>query len=115
MYQSDQFQEIWEWLITKLGGEEVYLKPLRGHLEWQLQRQRITMTDIQIDHEKITLEVKIPENINSFALHIPEIRGSIHIKEANHKIDREKGILLIQPEQNVQTIVIQMETVERVK
>jgi hypothetical protein len=114
MYQSDQFQEIWEWLISKLGGEEVYLKPLSGHFKWQLQRQQITMTDIQIDHERINFAVNIPKNIDRFALHIPEVHGPIQTKKADYKIDVEKGILLIQPERDAQTIEIQIETVEKI-
>jgi hypothetical protein len=111
IYQSDQFQKIWEWLITNLRSEKIYLKTLRGQLNWQLQRLQITMDDIQVDREKVKLVLDIPENISSFALHIPEVQGSINVTKAKFKLDEEKWILLIQPEQNVKTIEIDMVTV----
>ena len=108
MYQSDQFQEIWEGLIKMLRDEETFLSPLMGHLKWQKQRQQITLKEIQVVNEIIRITLSIPENMDSFALHIPGMSGPIHIKNASYKIDREKGILLIQPEHNIQTIDIQL-------
>ena len=107
MYQQGQFRKLWEALISLLRNEETFLAPLRDHLKWQRQRQQIYMKDFQTDHKIIQFRLHIPENVDSFTLHLSDVTGPVQIKNGLYKIEKEKGIMIIQPEADAQIISIQ--------
>ena len=108
MYQQGHFRKLWEALISLLRNEETFLSPLKDHFKWQCQRQQIYMKDFKTDNKIIRFDLRLPENIDSFTLHLPDVASPVHIKNGLYKREKEKGIIIIQPEPDAQIISIQL-------
>jgi len=110
MYQPDHFREIWTDIIKRIENENAFIAPLRGQLKWQKQRRQIQMEKITQLQDVGNIILSIPEDLDCLSLKIPEQIHHIHVKNAAYQIDRDNGLLIIEPGRNVQMVTIEIKS-----
>lgn len=108
MYQSDHFHEIWNRIVQIIEQENAFIGPLMEHLKWQDQRNQIRLTEMRQQGQEYRFNLSLHSNTEGFTLKIPGKIGQTRVENARSQFDKERGLLIIKPDSDKQTVSIQL-------
>ena len=72
IFQPDNYNELWNFIIDLIKKENAYIHPLAEHYNWHKLRNQICMESFQKTDTGYVIELQIPQGTEQFCLFVPE-------------------------------------------